>query len=172
MPNQREQLCIENAHIMLRNFSGRGGRYNNEGDRSFAVRLDDPMMAQQLANDGWNVRNFIPKSQEGNPDAEPINYIRIAVSFKPVPGIRPLEVYMITGNRKVRLYEDTIGELDYDDILYADLIINPHPWTTASGSGIKGYLAKAYITVACDQFQQKYEQFEEVSRPGVKLADD
>ena len=35
------KLVIDNARLIFKNFSGKGDNYNREGDRNFAVIIDD-----------------------------------------------------------------------------------------------------------------------------------
>ena len=58
-------LNIENAHIMFKNFSGKGDQFNRAGDRNFCVRIDDPDFARQLRNEGWNVVKTNRARKEG-----------------------------------------------------------------------------------------------------------
>ena len=44
-----DNIVIENAHIMFRNFSGKEAKYNHAGVRNFCVVIDDSEQAQQLA---------------------------------------------------------------------------------------------------------------------------
>ncbi len=48
-------LMMEDARIIFRNFAGKEGMYNRDGDRNFCVILD-PKLASQMAEDGWNIK--------------------------------------------------------------------------------------------------------------------
>lgn len=155
MPNPRvtDNLKIENAHILFRNFSGRESKYNRPGQRNFCVYIDDPDYAQKLINDGWNVRVRDPRD-EGE---EPRYYIQVAVSFENIPPT----VYMITKRAKVKLDEESIETLDFAEIHTVDLIIRPYNWVIQEGtknekSGVKAYLRTMYVVIEEDEFAEKY----------------
>ena len=142
------RLTIENARIIFRNFKGREERFNREGNRNFCVIIDDPVTAQNLLNDGWNVKELRPRD-DGD---EPKYYIQVTVSYKQ----RPPKVVMLTKNRKTQLDEETIEILDYADIKNVDLTINPYPWEVSGKAGVKAYLKTMYITIEEDAIEEKY----------------
>jgi len=136
-------LSIEGARIIFRNFSGRESRYNRAGDRNFCVFIDDPDTAQKLAKDGWNIRVMAPREE----------------------GDDPPKIILVTRRSQTPLDEESVNTLDFADIRNADMIIRPYPWVTQEGTpnekrGVKAYLKTMYVVIEEDEFAEKYAAME------------
>jgi hypothetical protein len=145
---------MEGARIIFRNFAGKEGQYNREGDRNFAVLLDEPIAAT-MAEDGWNVKMLKPR-EEDEEGAEPQAYLPVAVNFSG----RPPRIVLITSRGRTNLDETQIEMLDWADILNIDLIVRPYEWTVNGKTGIKAYLQSIYVTIEEDPLELKYSELE------------
>lgn len=143
-----DNLKIENAHIIYKNFSGNRDQYH-PGRRSFSVVLEEAD-ANILEADGWNVRH---RPSKADPD-EIIHTLPVEARFDNFPP----RVVMIgeTSKRVTFLDENTIGQLDTAAIKNFDLLINPSRWTAAGKTGVKAYLKTAYVTIEEDDLDMKY----------------
>ena len=155
MPNKNQNkkripdISIENAQIGFRNFEGKAGKYNNEGNRNFTVFLEHSV-AKILEDDGWNVRWLTPR-EEGEPQ-QPILSVR--VSFENYPP----KIFIIgENNTSTQATEETVKLLDWADIQSVDLTLRPYQWNVQGKTGVKAYLKRMYVVLAPDPFAGKYE---------------
>lgn len=154
-PKQDNTILMEGVRIIFRNFTGREGQYNREGDRNFAVLLDDKI-AGDLHNDGWNVKWLKPR--EDDEEQESQAYLQVSVNFKG----RPPRIVMITSRGRTNLSEDEVEVLDWADIENVDLIVRPYEWTVNGRGGIKAYLQSMFVTIREDALELKYADLDQL----------
>lgn len=145
--DEQATFQVDDAQIIFRNFSGKTSTFNQSGQRQFSVVLTEEV-AEQLRNDGWNVK-YLDAREEGE---TPTPFIGVTVSYK----IRPPRVVMITSGGRTNLDESTIEVLDWADIAKADLICNAYEWEVGDKSGIKAYLKTLFVTIEEDALERKY----------------
>lgn len=144
---QLESVTMENVRIIFRNFSGKEGQYNREGDRNFAVLLPDEV-AVAMQRDGWNVKYLKPR-EDGD---APAPYLQVKVNFRG----RPPRVVMISSRGRTNLGADEVSVLDWVDIANVDLIVRPFSWDVNGAQGIAAYLQSIFVTINEDELELKY----------------
>lgn len=154
------EVLIENARILFRNFAGKEGKYNREGDRSFCVLLE-PDLAMALERDGWNVKTLKGR-EEGDPEQP---YLLVSVGFRH----RPPRVVLVTKKGRTNLGEEDVEVIDWVDIAYVDMIIRPYPWVVNGNAGIKAYLKSIFVTIDEDELDLKYADLEELPARAGKV---
>ena len=141
-------IMIEDARLIFKNFSGEESKFNRAGNKNFCVVLDHDM-ADDLAAEGWNIKYLRPR-EDGE---EPTPYLQVTVAY----GNIPPKVIMIAGRNKTPLDSVSIGTLDYAEIANVDLVIRPYNWEVNGKQGIKAYLKTMYVEIEQDAFASKYD---------------
>jgi hypothetical protein len=148
-----DTVLMEGVRIVFRNFEGKEGPYNKEGDRNFAVLLDDAV-AKMMSEDGWNVKWLKPR--EDDEEQEEQAYLPVSLRYD----VFPPNVVLVTSGSRTTLDESTIEMLDYADITNVDLIVRPYTWQVNSKTGIKAYVKTMFVTIEEDALVKKYSEQE------------
>ena len=145
-------LQIDDARIIYRNFSGAPSKFNREGDRNFAVVIDDEDICDALVNDGWNVKIKPPREEGDNP----FMFLPIKIKFND----RGPRVYLKTGRNVNKLDEETVSILDNVDILSVDLDVRPYDWEVNGKEGRTAYLQSMQVEQEIDRFAERFAEEE------------
>lgn len=143
-------LQIDDARIVYRNFRGEGSKFNREGDRNFAVVIDDAKWADLLTNEGWNVKIKPPRDE----DDEPFMYLPVKIKFNN----RGPAIYLRSGRAMNKLTEDTVEVIDDCDILSVDLDLRGYDWEVNGNTGRTAYLDSMCVTQNVDRFADRYSE--------------
>ena len=141
-------LQIDDARIIFKNFEGRGDKFNREGDRNFSLLIEDENTANALIKEGWNVK-IKPGREEGD---DPFMRLPVKVKFTDYGP----NVYLVTGNRRNELDEESIGCLDNIEIESVDMDIRPYDWEVNGRTGRTAYLQSMEVVQRIDRFAAIY----------------
>ena len=144
---RNDKLLLEDVEILggkFRNFKGAAGRFNAEGDRSFCVVVPNELVPT-LVEEGWNVKPL-------NGDEEKY-FLKVKVSYR----FKSPKIVLITSERQNLLDEENIDVLDWEDIITADVYINPSRYQKDDGrTGMSAYLDSLYVTIEENPLEKKY----------------
>lgn len=169
-----EEVQIDNAKIIWRNFEGREGTYNAAGARNFVVVLDDAT-ARQLEATGWNVKRKPPR-EEGE---EELIILTVKVSYKGRPPRIVLMGRKWSHQRneeiliRTPLDEELCGLVDSLEFDNVDLILNPYDWRLKTGAtGRTAYLKTFYGLIHQDPLDARYAHIPEEEQFELTSGDD
>ena len=143
-------LQIDDARIIFKNFEGRGDKFHREGDRNFSLLIEDENTANALIKEGWNVK-IKPGREEGD---DPFMRLPVKVKFTDYGP----NVYLVTGNRRNELDEESISCLDNIEIESVDMDIRPYDWEVNGRTGRTAYLQSMEVVQRIDRFAARYSE--------------
>ena len=142
-------LQIDDCRIVYRNFAGRGGKFNREGDRNFSIVIPDQEIADELIDKGWKVKIKPPRDE----DEDPFITLPVKVKFNE----NGPNAYLASGRKMTKLDDTTIGILDDVDISSVDLDVRPYDWVVNDKTGRSAYLQSIKVTQRIDRFAAEME---------------
>lgn len=149
-------IQILGGRLIFKNFQGKENPpYNKAGERNFGVLLDDDL-AKQIEADGWHVKYRPPRQDDGYEQP----WMQVKVKYNKYPPT----IVLVNSQGKIRLTEETVGQLDWTIIESADMIIRPYPYPAmvdkngneTRPAGIAAYIQSLYVTVREDDLAAKY----------------
>jgi hypothetical protein len=147
-------LQIDDARIIYRNFSGAESQFNRKGDRNFSIVIPTEEIANDLAKQGWNIKRKPPRNEEEGP----FMHLPVKIKFND----RGPNVWLVSGCKRVKLDEESVGIIDNVDIARVDLDIRPYDWDVNGKSGRTAYLHSMEVVQELDRFAARYEEEMEV----------
>lgn len=145
-----ERIALDDTRfIFTTNFSGDPKRDRfGDGRRKANIIIPSEQQAKELTKAGFKVRQTKPPEDAGL-DWVPEYYILAQVKYRKNNGEAvkyPPNVYLVTpGNDPVLLNEETIGCLDQIRVKNVNVILNPHEYDGANGSGLSLYVRTLYV---------------------------
>ena len=155
----KSTLQIDDARLCFRNFRGAADTFTPEGSRRFSVIIPSEELAEALQNDvnefgvGWNVKISAPREEGDAP------FIHLPVKLKYTERSQP-NVYLLSGNNRIKLTEETIGMLDDIDIASVDLDIRPYDDVARGMAFRSAYLQGMVVTQNIDRFTARFAEEE------------
>lgn len=163
-----QKINISNARICFRNIAGKPTKFNSKGGvRDFAIVLDTYEDVQALIDMGFSVKYFT-KKEETDPD---VPFLKVKVNFRYNDDGTELlspHIYIINNGKKVLITPQTAEVVDQADIAYCDIVIRPYYYEVNGRAGVAAYLDKMYVNIEQDEFERKYEMYNDPDEDGAE----
>lgn len=132
--------------ILFRNFAGRPDKYYPNGQIPNFWLVLYPEKAQELIEKGYNVRTFT------NRDGDEEYRIKIFARYDKFPPV----IYKVCGKSEVLLDENSLVDLDRDEICSINLEINPSHWKANGNEGIRAYISQGRFEIVESMFSRMF----------------
>lgn len=142
---------VDGRAIRFRNFAGKAGKFNTEGQRNFCLILD-PKDAEEMAEEGYNIKWLKPRDET----EDPLPYVKVNVGFRNRygdPARRPPKITQYTTAGKTLITEDSVSNLDWAEIDKADISIRPNEHEPGK---LSAYLRTMNVFLQPDDFEDRY----------------
>lgn len=145
-----DRIALDDTRfIFATNFSGDPKR-DRFGDarRKANIIIPTEQQAKDLTKAGFKVRQTKPP-EDADANWVPEYYVLAQVKYRKTDGEPvkyPPNVYLVTpGNEPVLLTEETVNCLDQIRVKNVNVILNPHEYDGANGSGLSLYVRTMYV---------------------------
>ena len=157
-------VTFKDVEMRWKNFSGKTDDFNPQGKRFFHIVLNEDMV-NELRNvelttksgkvvRGANVKTHVPKNGEG----DPMYTLKVLIG-----DFFPEEVIRVTPTNRMKLTEDTIGNLDREYIEKAKVMVTLTPYERPGNTGITAYCRKLAVWIKEDNFDEDFRDIPEVA---------
>jgi len=144
-----KMLQLDDCSIIFKNFSGKAGMYNKEGDKNFCIKVDEELISQ-LENcknkdgKGWNVKLYTPKPDDKfkDKDLTPFHYLKVKIGNGNIPVQIEIDGVTSVCQDITSLDGLHIDHADVDLSAY-DGIVNGAPFRAAYLKGMKVYATRS-----------------------------
>lgn len=163
---------FKDVEMRWKNFSGKTDDFNPQGKRFFHIVLNEEMV-NELRNvelttksgkivRGANVKTHVPKSGEG----DPMYTLKVLIG-----DFFPEEVIRVTPTNRMKLTEDTIGNLDREYIEKAKVMVTLTPYERPGNTGITAYCRKLAVWIKEDNFDEDFRDIPEAGNTKYSPAE-
>lgn len=163
---------FKDVEMRWKNFSGKTDDFNPQGKRFFHIVLNEEMV-NELRNvelttksgkivRGANVKTHVPKSGEG----DPMYTLKVLIG-----DFFPEEVIRVTPTNRMKLTEDTIGNLDREYIEKAKVMVTLTPYERPGNTGITAYCRKLAVWIKEDNFDEDFRDIPEAGNAKYSPAE-
>lgn len=161
----RDNFTMEDVEFKLKNFHGGPDDFNPDGGKRYALIYLDEATAEKLSSEGYGVKIENPENHEN-----PRPYIRINVRYRTEEELETMrangwrtknpEIYTVSEglNRRLLCTAKTVGDIDEDRVVKADITLSPSENRQRPGSWSL-WIRKAYIfteKAKKDELDRKY----------------
>lgn len=149
-----DELTLRDIRMMYKNFPGKAGDYNAEGQRNFAVWLTNEK-AMELRQMGWNPK--LIKRTADLPEEDREWTLKVNVAY----GNRPPGIFLITKSTNSRnpVDEEFVHLLQGAVFDKVDVTLSPYNHKM-NGGGVTAYLRRFYGILHEDPLDLEYAHYQ------------